>query len=312
MMQASLLVDEREQSSWLAAMRAPLHSHGISLTVGENPAAQIAIVANPPVGALRNMPNIKLIASLWAGVDRLLADTSIARHIPILRACDAQMRQSMTESVLAHVLRLHLKHHLYQDLQHRAHWQALDARVSNECRVTVLGMGYLGGHAATALDHLGFQVTGWSRGTPRERRLAASIQLHSGVHHLANALKHANIVVNLLPDTPQTRGILCARTFALAPRGLSVINLARGHHLVEQDLLEALAQGQVSHATLDVFSTEPLVASHPFWCHPNLTVTPHIAAPSHRNSVSKSVSDDIALWLSGTAPESLVNRAQGY
>jgi glyoxylate/hydroxypyruvate reductase len=309
---ACLIVQDSEQETWFSALQAPLAAHHISLSKGPRPEAQIAIVANPPVGALRQLPNIELIASLWAGVDRLLADSSIAKHIPIVRACDAQMRQSMTESALAHVLRLHLNHHRYQAQQNSSLWRALDTALAPERRVTVLGLGYLGGYVASALAQLGFQVSGWSRGKARTRTLDPSIQVYSGTLGLSQALQSADILVNLLPDTPSTQGILSKETLSLAPPGLCVINLARGKHLVETELLELLEIGQVQHATLDVFDTEPLAPDHPFWRHQNITVTPHIAAPSHRTSVSKSVSDDIALWLAGQVPESIVNRELGY
>ncbi len=309
---ASLLVAKEESQAWFEVLAPLLTQSGIHLHRDYHSQASIAIVANPIVGQLQGLSQLKLVASLWAGVDRLLADDSIPEGVAILRACDTDMRQSMTESALAHILQAHLKHHLYRRQQSQSHWQQHNALLAQERRITVLGMGYLGSHVAIAAQHLGFQVAGWSRQGPRAISLANSIEHLQGAEQLAQALTNTDILLNLLPDTPATRGILCKSLFENCKPGVCLINLARGSHLIEEDLLLCLENGSVSHAALDVFATEPLPSHHPFWNHPSITITPHIAAPSHLASVAKSVSRDIALWLSGAHPGSIVNRKNGY
>jgi glyoxylate/hydroxypyruvate reductase len=309
---ASLLVAPEEAESWFTALAPHLTKIGINLHRGAHPHANIAIVANPVVGQLRALPELRLIASLWAGVDRLLADESIPDTVAILRACDSEMRQSMTESALAHILCAHLKLHYYRLQQSKALWQQHKAQLAQERQITILGMGYLGSHVAMATQQLGFQVSGWSRSARRPDRLPDSVALYQGIAQLHDALSNTDILVNLLPGTAETRHLLNKSLFMQCKKGVCLINLARGTHVVEQDLLECLDSEHVAHATLDVFYAEPLPSEHPFWQHPSITITPHIAAPSHFESVANSVCSDIAIWLGGATPASIVNRKNGY
>ncbi len=223
---------------------------------------QAAVVANPPPGSLQGLPNLRLIQSLWAGVDRLLADPTLPADVPLTRMVDPAMTAAMAETALWAVLSLHRGFFDYQQQQRDGVWRQLAQRRADEVRVLILGQGALGRAVAARLEAQAYALAGWRRDGSE----------------LAPKLAQADIVVNLLPLTPATRGLLDACFFARLPAGASVVNLARGAHVVDDDLLAALDRGQLHRAVLDVFHTEPLPASHPFWRHPKVTMLPHAAA----------------------------------
>ncbi len=268
----------------------------------------IAIVANPPAGALIGLPKLQLIQSLWAGVERLLADPTVPADVPLARMVDPAMNEAMAETALWAVLSLHRNAFDYVRQQREARWAPHGQRAASEVAVTVLGLGQMGRTVALRLARNGYRVTGWSA-------RPASI---SGVHTLAGdadlpaALAEAQVLVNLLPLTPTTRGLIDARLLALLPRGASVVNLARGAHVVEADLLAALEGGHIHHAVLDVFATEPLPAAHPFWGHARVTVLPHVAAQTDARSASLLVAANIAALREGRPLQQLVDRSRAY
>lgn len=256
----------------------------------------IALVANPPPGSLSGLPGLRLIQSLWAGVDRLLADASVPVDVPLARMVDPAMSETMAQTALWAVMSLQRDHFAYAAQQRDRVWKPHPLRRADELTVAVLGTGQMGQAAARLLMQHGHRVLGWSRSSgPLEAVLA-----------------HADVVVNLLPLTPQTRGLLHAGTFAQMPHGASLVNLARGAHVVEADLLDALASGRLRHAVLDVFSTEPLPAAHPFWSHPAVTVLPHVAAPTDPRSAARIAARNIEALRRGAPLEHLVDRARGY
>jgi glyoxylate/hydroxypyruvate reductase A len=260
------------------------------------PSVQAAVVANPPPGALQGLPALRLVQSLWAGVDRLLADPTLPRGVPLARMVDPAMTAAMAETALWAVLSLHRGFFAYQRRQREAEWRVHRQRRADEVPVTVLGQGVLGSAAAARLRQQGYPVTGWRRdGTA-----------------LAPLLARSAIVVNLLPLTDDTRGLLDAAFFAVLPRDAAVVNLARGAHLVEADLLAALDAGHLRHAVLDVFATEPLPADHPFWRHPRVTVLPHAAALTDERSAADVVAANLRALRDGTPLAHLVARDRGY
>ncbi|MFN9744703.1 MAG: 2-hydroxyacid dehydrogenase [Betaproteobacteria bacterium] len=255
-----------------------------------------AVVANPAPGRLARLPDLRLIQSLWAGVDRLLADRTLPAQVPIARMVDPAMNAAMAETALWAVLSLHRGFFAYQAQQRQGLWQPLPQRRADEMPVLVLGRGQMGGAAAGHLRALGYPVQAWGR----------------GAGSLADRLAEARIVVNLLPLTPETRGLLDARAFAAMPRGAALVNLARGAHVVDADLLAALADGQIAHAVLDVFHTEPLPAGHPYWQHPNVTVLPHAAAATDERSAAAVVAANLRALATGAPIAHLVDRSRGY
>jgi len=268
----------------------------------------IAIVANPPRGVLAGLPRLQLIQSLWAGVDKLLADPTLPPGVPLARMVDPAMNEAMAETALWAVLALHRRHFDYARQQRESHWAPLRQRRADEVGVAVLGLGQMGRAVALRLAANSYRVTGWSA----HPTALPGVNALAGDAHLPTVLANAQVLVNLLPLTPATRGLLDAQRLALLPRGASVVNLARGAHLVEADLLAALASGHIAHAVLDVFATEPLPAGHPFWSHPQVTVLPHVAAQTDARSAAVVVAANVAALREGRPPQHLVDRPRAY
>jgi len=268
-------------------------------------AIDIALVATHPRGTFARLPNLKLVQSMWMGVETLVDDPELPRHVPLARLIDPGMVHAMAETVLAHLLDWHRHHYYYRRMQREARWSRLEQVLPSDRTVGLLGLGELGSYAAERLLALGFNVCGWSR---RPKALPG-VKCTTDVDEL---LARSQAVVCLLPLTPQTRGILNARAFARMPRGGCVVNVARGAHLVVQDLVAALDSGQLAHAYLDVFDPEPLPPESPLWAHPGVTVTPHIAALNDpRTSIPKIV-ENVERVRRGEAPRHLVDFSAGY
>lgn len=271
---------------------------------------EAAIVANPPAGSLQGLPSLRLIQSLWAGVDRLLDDGSLPDGVPVARMVDPAMNEAMAETALWAVLSLHRGFFVYARQQHERRWQVLPQRRADELAVLVLGLGQMGRASARRLRQQGYRVAAWSRGAAAPE---PGVALHSGADGLHAALPGVQIVVNLLPLTPETRGLIDGRFIAALPRGAAIVNLARGAHVVDADLLAALDQGQVGHAVLDVFSAEPLPPEHPYWAHPRVTVLPHAAAQTDLRSAAAIAAASIEALAEGRLPSALlVDRGRGY
>ena len=270
--------------------------------------AEIAVVANPLPGRLAACGQLKLIQSLWAGVDRLLADATLPPSVPLARMVDPAMNQAMAETATWAVLSLHRRAFDYAAQQRRTAWQPLPQKRAHEVSVLVLGLGEMGRTTAQRLANLGYAVTGWSA-RPRAVDGVASI---AGRAELPAALGSADIVVNLLPLTADTRGLFDRARFAQMRPGAGFVNLARGGHVVESDLLAALNSGRLGHAVLDVFDTEPLPPTHVFWFHPQVTVWPHAAAQTDLRTATALVAANVEAVRRGDAPAHLVDRTRGY
>ncbi len=311
--------DAREWSRWWPLLQAALPDEVLVRERSKVPDAEIeiALVANPPAGTLHGLPNLRLIQSLWAGVDRLLDDPSLPPGVPLARMVDPLMNEAMAETALWAVLGLQRGFFDYAVQQHKALWHPLSTRRAAEVRVAVLGLGQMGRAVARRLAKHGVQVVGWSRGAVPSFDGALDhslevVECHAGLERLAAVLAAASIVVNLLPLTPETRGLFNAAAFAQMPRGASFVNLARGAHVIEADLLAALASGHLQRAVLDVFAVEPLPAAHAFWSHPSITVLPHVAAPTDPRSAVTVVARNVAALRCGKALANLVDRTRGY
>lgn len=269
-----------------------------------------AVVANPAPGSLTGWPALRLIQSLWAGVERLLDDTSLPAEVPIARMVDPAMNQAMAETALWATLSLQRRFFDYARQQRRSHWQQLVQRRADEVRVLVLGQGEMGRSAAAALRRQGFAVTGWSRTLPAE--VAEGVHRLAGEQALPAALADCEVLINLLPLTARTRGLLDARLFAALPAGAAVVNLARGAHLNETDLLAALDAGHLQHAVLDVFGEEPLPPTHAFWSHDKVTVLPHAAALTDPRTAAAVVAGNLRALRDGAPLMHRVDRQRGY
>ena len=276
--------------------------------IGDPAAIDYALVWRPEPGFLASLPNLKLILSLGAGVDHLLGDPRLPLHLPIVRLVDPHMTDAMSEYVTLQVLRLHRRDLDYRSQQQARVWRELDQRNAAERRVGILGLGELGQDAAKKLKALGFDVAGWSR----SEKAVEGVRSYAGAAGLAPLLGRSEIIVCLLPLTAETEGILNKRTLALLPKGAALVNAARGAQLVEEDLLAALASGQISAAVLDVFREEPLPVDHPFWHHPRVVVTPHIAAFTNPATASPIILDNIRRFEEGRPLLNRVDPARGY
>lgn len=245
--------------------------------IGDPAAIDTALVWLPEPGLLQGLPNLKLIVCLGAGVDAIIGEPSFPRHLPVVRLVDPYMTAAMSEYVVFQVLRLHRQDLDYVAQQRMAEWREHPQKNAAERPVGILGFGTLGLDAGNKLKALGFDVAGWSRST----KDVPGIPTYAGAAGLDTILARSEILVSLLPLTPETVGLLDAGALARLPRGAAIVNAGRGATLVEGALLAALDRGKLSAAVLDVFQTEPLPPDHPFWRHPRIVVTPHIAADTH-------------------------------
>jgi glyoxylate/hydroxypyruvate reductase len=276
--------------------------------VGEPARVSYALVWRPQPGLLASLPSLKAILSLAAGVDHILLDPQLPESVPIVRMVDAGLAAQMSEYALYGVLHFHRSMLQYAEQQRLAQWRQLPAVPASQRTVGVMGLGVLGGDFVRKLLPLGFKVLGWSR-TPKTLPGVAAFHGRAG---LSDFLAQTEILVNFLPLTPDTAGILSASTFAALPRGACIINIARGAHLDEQELVAALDRGQLGGAMLDVFQREPLPPEHPFWHHPRVVVTPHIAAQAIAELMVSQVIDNIRRIERGERPLGLVDRRRGY
>ena len=276
--------------------------------IGKPAEIDYALVWRPEPGFLASLPNLKLILSLGAGVDHLLGDPQLPQHLPIVRLVDPHMTAAMSEYVVLQVLRLHRRDLEYRAQQQAVVWRELDQQNAVERRVGILGLGELGRDAAKKLRALGFDVAGWSRG----ERTVPGVASYAGANGLPQLLCRSEILVCLLPLTAETEGILNGSTLALLPKGAALVNAARGAHLVEEDLLAALASGQISAAVLDVFREEPLPAGHPFWRHPRVILTPHVAAFTNPATAAPIILDNIRRFDEGRPLLNRIDPARGY
>jgi glyoxylate/hydroxypyruvate reductase A len=288
-----------EMHAWRQALSAAMpEAEWLDLAAARAAPAQVtaAVVANPPPGSLQGLPKLRLIQGLWAGVDRLLADATLPAGVPLARMVDPAMAAAMAETALWAVLSLHRGFFAYAERQRQGLWRVHAQRRADELQVLVLGHGRMGQACAERLAALGYRVVVWRRdGTPLPPLLAGS-----------------DIALNLLPLTPQTSGLLDAAFFAALPPQAAVVNLARGGHVVDADLLVALDRGHLRHAVLDVFHTEPLPAGHPFWQHPKVTVLPHAAARTDPRSAAGVAAANLRALRDGLPLQNLVQRDRGY
>ncbi|SFS21613.1 2-hydroxyacid dehydrogenase [Yoonia litorea] len=266
----------------------------------------IVFAPNGPVSDFRPYSKTKAVMGLWAGVETIVNNDTLTQ--PLCRLVDESLTDGMVEWVTGHTLR----HHLGMDTHIKGQdgvWRddSFPPLATNR-PVTILGIGALGAACGQALARLGFPVTGWSR----TAKSVPDMRCLHGEEGLIEALTAAEIVILLLPQTPETTGILNEKTFSLLAEGAFIINPGRGPLIDDSALLAALDRGQVAHATLDVFRTEPLPPDHPFWSHPKVTVTPHIASTTRPETAAKVIAENILRGERGEPFKYLVDRARGY
>ncbi len=259
--------------------------------------------------ALAGCPNLRFVASIMAGVDHILNDPDLPPNVALVRASDPNGDRLMNETALMHVLRHHRHLHEYAVNQKNHEWKP--RRPVQHCsarKVGLMGLGQIGLPMAQFLAEFGFDVAGWSR-SPRD---AKGLTLFHGTDGLAPFLARSEILVNMLAVTPETTDILDAAAFARMPKGACVVNLARGQHIVDADLIAALDSGQLTGATLDVFRTEPLPADHPFWDHPRVAIMPHVARAPHPRDLAPQLVENVRRARAGEPLAWTIDRKRGY
>lgn len=300
----------QKPDAWVRAFRRQAPDLDVRVWPGCGDPGEITFIVawETPSGFFSRFANLKCIASLGAGVDHLMDDPQLPRQVPITRVIDPSITQQMSEYVLLQVLRFCRHSRDFDRYATRAQWRPRLPLPPADMTVGIMGLGQLGRDAAHKLHQLGFPVIGWRR-TPA---VGADIETYSGAEGLPEFLGKSRILICMLPLTPRTRGILNAATFAHLPEGAYVINVARGAHLVETDLLEALDRRHLAGACLDVFQTEPLPGDNPLWRHPQVTVTPHIASLTNPRAVVPQMVANYRRVVAGRLPDQWVDVDRGY
>ncbi|MFT7116590.1 MAG: glyoxylate/hydroxypyruvate reductase A [Rhodoferax sp.] len=287
---------------------------GIDVRMGTDLGAlddiEAAVCWFPPHGLLAQLPGLQLIQSLAAGIDHLVADPQLPPGVPLCRIVDTGMAAGMKAYVSWAVVQHHRGMQAYVASSAASRWEEQPVVSPRHHRVGIAGLGTLGLACAESLAQLGYPVRGWSRSA--KATLPEGVTGFHGDGQLDEFLSGCDTLVCLLPLTPQTQGFLNARLFDRLPRGAHLINVGRGDHLVEADLLPALASGQLSATTLDAFSQEPLPKNHPFWGHARILITPHIATRTDRLVIAQQTLANLALLQQGGRPANQVDLARGY
>jgi len=268
-----------------------------------------AVVWEPKAGLIKDYTNIRAVFSLGAGVDHILADASIPEELPIIRMGDDGLKEGMAEYVTMNVLMHHRQMPLLWDQQKHKTWRRLFAKPATSVRVGIMGFGMLGKACAKALLPFGYKIQAWSN-TPKEPQ--DGIHHYTGPGQFHDFLKETDILVGLLPDTDETRGLINTETLALLPEGASIINAGRGGLIDLEALRQALDSNHLSGATIDVTPKEPLDNDHPIWDAKNIIITPHIAAITRTDTAANYIVDNIKRLKAGLAPTNMLDRKRGY
>lgn len=295
---------------WTVPIRELLPEAEVHVWDANGPAvdADYAIVWQPPAALFERETRLKAVFNLGAGIDGLLAVPNLPPHLPVVRLEDAGMSVQMAEYVLHQLLEASRGMETYREQQRQNVWKIHRPIKRSEWPVGVLGLGHIGKRVARTLADLDYRVNGWARS---EHRLD-QVTTYDGTDSLPGFLGATRVLVNTLPLTAETRDILDYRLFSQLMPGAVVINVGRGEHLVEEDLLRAIDEGQVARASLDVFRQEPLPADHPFWQRPEITITPHISARTLRDATLAQITAKIRAHHNGEPITGIVDTTRGY
>ena len=308
-MSIAIIAPGRDLSMWLAAFgrSAPQLAVEVWPDIKKNNEVTCAIVWHHPPGCLQSFPKLKLICSMGAGADHVLSDPNLPAGVPITRVIDQHLAFSMSNYVVAAVLYHHKMYRKFIADKAAARW-APQLPSENPCTIGILGFGVLGQEAGRKLKTLGFEVVGFSN----SRKEVKGFECFAGMAELDLFLKKINVMVCLLPATPETRGILSKPVFDRMNRGTYLINAARGAHQVTGDIINAIDSGQLSGAFLDVFENEPLPENHPAWKHPKIMITPHIASITNPETVVPQMLENYQAALKRQTLRGVVDRMKGY
>ena len=302
-----LLFTPESQDEWSKALSEHLPSAQVSVWP-EVPVCDYAALWNPPPELFTGQDRLKAIFSLGAGVDGLLSLQSLPKGVPVVKVEDSGMAGQMTEYALYAALHQLRRFQHYAEAQACGLWNPAEMRYRCDLSVGVLGLGSLGSQVASQLADFGFTVRAWSRTSKNLR----NVDCTSGEAGLEDVLKNSEVLIVLLPLNSQTSGLLDHDRLALLPQGTCVVNVSRGPIVVEHDLLQLLNSGHISRAFLDVFANEPLAADHPFWSHPRVTVTPHVAAQTPIDPAAAQIAAKILRIERGDPITGVASRVSGY
>lgn len=300
--------------AWMASLASYLPEAQIRFwQPGDNSPAEHLITRHPPPELLINRTGLQAVFHLGAGVDSLMQTLSHPGvHLPdtvrLIRLDDAGMATQMVDYVVHAVLHHHRRFEDYATARRQGQWRVLPPPDKDAFQIGVLGLGLLGSHVARALSALGYSVRGWSRHAKDD----SVVPCHAGSAGMPSFLSGLNCLINLLPLTQETENILNTTLFAQLARGAYLINVARGGHLVEPDLLSAVQSGQLSGARLDVTRDEPLPSEHPFWAEPRISITPHISAITLIEPSMRQIAGKIRALAQGQAVIGTIDRQRGY
>ena len=268
----------------------------------------VVLFSHGAPGIFPRLPNIKLIIALQAGVDALLKDPDLPTNVPVVRSSPPQGDQMIMEYVLLHVLRHHREMPFFLENQRRLVWEKREIYKASDRRIGFMGLGLMAFKCAAILRDIGFHVASWTR---TEKKFDG-VESFYGDDGLEPFMARTDILINVLPLTPDTEDILCDRTFGMMPKGACIINIGRGQHVVDNDLIAALDSGHLAGATLDVFRQEPLSTDHPFWTHPDITLMPHTARKTRPIDIVPQIVENVRRLRAGEPLLQLVNIEAGY
>ncbi|WP_114417900.1 2-hydroxyacid dehydrogenase [Marinospirillum perlucidum] len=301
---------EPDQQLWLDAFASEAPDLKV-VTAEDNPDPdKVRWVAawNPSEGLFGRFPNLEAVFALGAGVDAFVRRDDLSEDVPLIRLLDAGMAEQMVEYILWATLTVQRDFDRYQQLQQQQKWQEHTARLKKQMRLGILGLGALGQEVATQLAAYGYPVSGWKR-SPLELE---GVRVFTGDQGLDDLVTQSDVLISLLPNTPQTRGLLNGELLKKLPQGAALVNVARGVQVVDEDLLQLLDSGHLRFAALDVFHEEPLPPEHPFWTHPAIRVTPHMAAATLPEPAVEQVVANLKKLEAGEEPAGLVKAESGY
>ncbi|MFV8280138.1 2-hydroxyacid dehydrogenase [Christiangramia marina] len=309
-MSVLIVAPGRDSEAWVEALKNQHPGMNIYMYPEEHDPEEVefALTWNHPRGLFKNYPNLKVIASMGAGVDHILSDNSLPENVTITRVVDETLTEDMGDFVLSQVMN-HIRNlHGYVKSQYKKQWDRSQYKRPQNTNVGIMGLGVLGNAVADKLHKNFFKVSGWSK----TEKNCENVTSYYGKDQLEEFLNNSEILVCLLPLTEDTENILNEDLFDMLPEGAYVINVARGEHLVEHDLMKMIDNGHLSGASLDVFREEPLPEEHPFWEHDRINITPHIASVTKPESVVPQIAENYDRMKENQDLKNKVELDRGY
>ena len=305
-----LILDDRDNSEWTSLVKQQLPDTSVEVypSVKDPLAIEFIISMRPKKEQVAQFSNAKVIHAIGAGVNYIIDEGAVLEGMQLARIVDPFLSADMFEFCLGVVIEQIKNLATYRQFQGQKEWQQLPYKRFQDTQVAILGLGKIGGYVAERFATLGFLVNGWSRSLKNIQ----GVKSYTGEAGLQECLQQADFLINILPLTNSTKHILNKKTLGYLPKGAYLINVGRGKHNQEEDIIHCLNEGHLSGALLDVFNKEPLPIQHPFWSHPTIQVTPHIASLSNPSSVVAMVVDNYKRFKRGEPMHNLVSLEKGY